>query len=80
MSLFKTRKEVTVSVFVYSKSQKEAFFEIMSGYVEKPVYVSHTKKHIEYTVTFLYYTNYKSFLYETSSLYPEYRFKFYRTK
>lgn len=76
--MFKKRTQVKIEITVYSKLQKQAFFDIMSDFIEKPIYKSHTKSNITYEVNFIYYVNYESFIYEKSGLYPQYRFQAYR--
>lgn len=79
-SLFKSRTPVSIGVYVYSKIQKDLFFDIMSGGIEKPIYIKSTANYILYRVDFQYYTNFKAFLYDYNGIYPEYRFKFFRYK
>lgn len=79
MPLTKKPVKVAIEVTVFTKNQKDAFFDIMTGFFEKPVYLSHTSKFIKYKVVFNFYTNYKGFLFETSGLYPQYKFRYIRT-
>lgn len=74
--MFKSRKEVLVEVTVFNKGQKLAFFDIMSGFIEKPFRVFYDKKKIVYRVRFLYTLNFNSFVNECSGLYKQYKFSF----
>lgn len=78
MSLFSKRTSVDVRVKVFTKLQKDAFFSIMRDFVEKPRYVFHDNGSITYDIEFLYYANYKAFLFECSGLYSQYKFVYFK--
>jgi hypothetical protein len=75
MYLFKKRKEKIVIIRVFSKEQKEAFFDILNEGPEKAILISKNSYSIDYKIIFRYTLNFNGFMLGYKSLYPKYKFK-----